>query len=108
MKLSSPLMNALRLAALLAMLLKARRVSGTLPGSLNDQPPIAIQVSRPGFLRLSAVKRDRRVPALASIGVSWKVDGSKKANEKMTCVRADTSRSSGGTASHDFVVDQLA
>ncbi len=56
--------------AVLAMSLKAARVSGTLPGSLKDHPPTEIQVCRPGFCDLSAVKSFSSPAALESMAVS--------------------------------------
>lgn len=69
------------------------------PGSVNDHPPIEINACKPLYLSFKAVKRWYRVAELLSIGVTWNVLGSKKANAKLTCVKPDKFRSSGCTCS---------
>jgi hypothetical protein len=55
---------------------KFEKVAWVGPGSLNDHPPIEIQVLKPGFLPFSAVNRRYRSVWLASIGTTAKVFGS--------------------------------
>lgn len=102
MNLVMPLMNDARLPEVLTMLLKALRVG---PGSVNDQPPTEIHVSRPGFLSFKAVKRLYRDAPLASMGAIWKLEASKNANAKLMELKPSIFKSSGATFWHDRVLD---
>ena len=67
---------------------------------MNDQPPTEIHVWRPEYVDFSPVKRLYNEAALASIGVIWKVDGSKEAKAKFMWVKPFRFKSSGETAWH--------
>jgi hypothetical protein len=106
-------MNAARLEAELTISLKAVRVFGTFVSSLNDHPPIDIQVCRPRFFAFNAVNLLYSAAEPSSIGVIWNEvgwknakavilsDGSTSVNQnrnilpKFRCVKELTSRSSG-------------
>jgi len=98
MNCNRPVMNFWRLLEELAMFEKASLVG---PGSVKDHlsesvcyseamlttftyPPTEIQVCRPLYLSLRAVNRCNKLPEFESIGVIWKLSGSKKANAKLT------------------------
>lgn len=85
------------------MSLNAVRVFGEFVSSLNDQPPIEIQVFREGFLVFKLVNREYKVAEFASMGETWKLVGLKKANAKLMCVNPVRSMSSGVRVSHTRV-----
>jgi hypothetical protein len=91
-------MNFWRLLEELAMFENASLVG---PGSVKDHlngsacerksfakhssyPPTEIQVCKPLYLSLRAVNRCNKLPEFESIGVIWKLSGSKKAKAKLT------------------------
>jgi hypothetical protein len=86
-----------------AIVLQAVKVE---PGSENDQPPIDIQVCKPEYLLLSAVKRLSSDCMVASIAVMVKVPGSKYAKAIFACVKPTKFSSSGATPPHGRSVDQ--
>src|SRR4051812_43695810 len=79
--------NLRRFEALLTISLNAVRVFGVLPSSLNDHPPSEIHVSRFGLFFLRPVKLLYRSAAAEVIGEILKVEGSKKVNAKLRCVK---------------------
>jgi hypothetical protein len=113
MNCNRPVINFWRLLEELAIFENASLVG---PGSVKDHlgesacliefeiaawcdsyPPTEIQVCKPLYLSFRAVKRCNKLPEFESIGVIWKLSGSKKAKAKLTCVKPDRLRSSGRT-----------
>ena len=75
------------------------------PGSVNDYPPMEIQVCSLLLLAFSPVKRLYRDAPLASIDVISKLEESKKENAKLMCVKPSRFKSSGATFWHWRVLD---
>jgi hypothetical protein len=114
------LMNVLRFAAVLAMLLKAschgpavqscKQQTLTLKvfdlRSLKDHPPTLTQVCNPDFFSLSLVNLLRSSPAFLSIGIISNVVGWKNTKAKFRCVKPSKLRSSGDTELHFLVLAQ--